>query len=129
MAVSHALNHLTRWFGGKPGPRAKATGRRLLVNLRQASELLSVSPETVRDWIREGRLSAIKRYVGGNREDERSYRWLIPETELMRLIQGWLAESQDLCARSRERPLPPRGQDGRFLPCSSEEPPGGQGGY
>lgn len=47
MAVFRALNRLTRWLGGKSGPRAKATGRRLLVNLRQASKLLNVSPGTV----------------------------------------------------------------------------------
>ena len=132
MAVFRALNHLTRWLGGKPGPRAKATGRRLLVNLRQASELLNVSPETIRDWIKEGRLHAAKRYVGGNSDDDRSYRWLVPETELMRLIQGWIAESMDIRTMSRRRPLPPRGPDGRWTkvrPRSNGGPPGSQGGY
>ncbi len=125
------LNRVGKFLGARRGPRAKATGRRYLLNLRQAAEFLGVSAETLRDWIKAGRLEAHKRYVGGDRSDPRSWRWMIPEPALIRFMGEWLFTGATLSVPPSRRPLPPRGPHGRFLrilPCSSGDPPGGQGG-
>ena len=46
-------------------------------SIRQASNLLGIKVRTVREWIRKGKLHAIK-YGESNR-------WFIPETEIKRI--------------------------------------------
>jgi len=49
-----------------------------LYNVDDAAELLSVKPATLREWIRAGKVKAIK--LGGS--------WKISDTELRRLINN-----------------------------------------
>ena len=49
-------------------------------NIRQASMLLGIKVRTVREWIRSGKIQAIKYPV--------SARWFIPESEITRLTGG-----------------------------------------
>jgi hypothetical protein len=128
MSEIRTLSRMDKFFSAKRGPKAKATGRRYLMNLRQAAEFVGVSAETLRDWIKAGRLEAFKRYVGGEKADPRSWRWMIPEPALMRFMGEWLFTGATLSVPPNRRSLPPRGPDGKFLPCSSGDPPGGQGG-
>lgn len=46
---------LVRHFAGSPSSRPPAEPDELL-NTRQAAELIHRAPETVRDWVRQGRL-------------------------------------------------------------------------
>lgn len=48
-----------------------------LYNVDDAAERLSVKPATLREWIRDGKVKAVK--LGG---------WKITDTELRRLING-----------------------------------------
>ena len=48
--------------------------------LRQASDILGIKVRTVREWIRTGRINAVK--IGG------SNRWFISHEELKRLVSG-----------------------------------------
>ena len=48
--------------------------------LRQASEIMGIKVRTVREWIRNGRIKAIK--IGG------SNRWFISRDEIERLVSG-----------------------------------------
>jgi len=55
--------------------------------LKELALTLSLTPETLRDRIREGRLEAVKQYIGGNRDDPRSYRWLVHDTAAIAFMQ------------------------------------------
>lgn len=48
-----------------------------LYSIRECSELLGMTVRTVRQWIRDGKINAIK-YKGSNM-------WRIPETEILRI--------------------------------------------
>ena len=49
-------------------------------SVRQAGDLLGIKVRTVREWIRKGKLKAVKYDV--------SNRWFIPEEEIRRLTNG-----------------------------------------
>ena len=49
-------------------------------SIRQASNILGIKVRTVREWIRNGKITAIK-YGASNR-------WFIPESEIRRLTNG-----------------------------------------
>lgn len=49
-------------------------------SIRQASNLLGIKVRTVREWIRNGKLKAVKYGV--------SNRWFISEEEIARLTRG-----------------------------------------
>lgn len=51
-------------------------------NITQASQILGVKVRTVRDWIKQGKLKAIK-YPTSNR-------WFIAESEIKRIQRGVL---------------------------------------
>ena len=55
--------------------------------LRELETLLYLSPSTLRNRIREGRLAAVKRYRGGNKADPRSWRWLVRNEAGIRFMQ------------------------------------------
>ena len=46
-------------------------------SIRQASNLLKIKVRTAREWLRSGKIKAVK--------DDISGRWRIPEDEIMRL--------------------------------------------
>ena len=56
--------------------------------LKEFGEVVHLSPETLRDRIREGRLDAVRRYRGGNRDDPRSYRWLVSNEAGVKFMQS-----------------------------------------
>lgn len=49
-------------------------------NIVKTAELLGIKVRTVRQWIRDGKLKAVKYDV--------SNRWFIPESEIRRLKEG-----------------------------------------
>lgn len=49
-------------------------------SIRQASNLLKIKVRTAREWLRQGKLKALK--------DEASGRWKVPESEIMRLTNA-----------------------------------------
>lgn len=51
-----------------------------IYSIRQASVLLGIKVRTVREWIRNGKLKAMK--------DAHSRRWSISEAEIKRLTNG-----------------------------------------
>jgi len=84
--------------------------------LKEFGQVVHLSPETLRDRIKEGRLEAVKQYRGGNRDDPRSYRWLVSNEAGIRFIQ-----SEILAAMTATVPRFPgfmrreRDWQGRFL--------------
>lgn len=48
-------------------------------NIRQASNLIGIKVRTVREWIRNGKLKAVKYDV--------SNRWFIPESEIRKVTE------------------------------------------
>ena len=86
--------------------------------LKEFGQVVHLSPETLRDRIKEGRLEAVRQYRGGNRDDPRSYRWLVSNEAGIRFLQSEL-----LSALAATTPRAPgwmrrelRDRSGRFLP-------------
>jgi hypothetical protein len=61
--------------------------------LRELEKIVHPTPWTLRDRIKEGRLTAVMRYKGGNRDDPRSYRYLVPESAVMAFVKAELLSS------------------------------------
>ena len=59
-----------------------------LLTVRQAAELLQLSPLTIRSWIRRGKLRAV--YLGS---DAAGYR--VPAAEIERIIHGQAEEETE----------------------------------
>lgn len=49
-------------------------------SIRQTSNLLRIKVRTAREWLRSGKIKAMK--------DESSGRWKVPESEIMRLTNA-----------------------------------------
>ena len=81
--------------------------------LKELAETLHLTPETLRDRIKGGRLEAVKRYIGGNRDDPRSYRWLVHDTAAIAFMQRE-AVSMLTATTARLPGFMRRGLKGRF---------------
>ena len=57
-----------------------------LVNIKDAAEILAVSPWTLRAWITQGKITSAK--LGARR--------LIPESEINRLLTDTITERRDV---------------------------------
>lgn len=54
----------------------------LLIGAREAGLLLGVHERTIKAWIRDGRIKAIRMGDTGH------YRWRIPRSEIERIVRG-----------------------------------------
>ncbi len=108
---------LGRYLADRETPNlSRASGQRLVYELKALGEFFAVSPGTLRAWIRAGRLHAVKRYRGGKASDPRSWRWLVTREEVERFFMEWLGGGR------LQRPATenPRGPDGRYIRASEK---------